>query len=62
MRIAFAFVLVCSSVLAAQGCHSSDPAPSPGAVSVNAPGVHVNVDNTQGVNVSAPGANVRVQQ
>jgi hypothetical protein len=49
------------SLLAVAGCRSSDPAPSAGGVSVNAPGVHVNVNDNQGVNVSAQATNVRVQ-
>jgi hypothetical protein len=55
-------LLVLSLVLlGAAGCRSNDPAPSPGGVSVNAPGVHVNVNDNQGVNVNAPGTNVHVQ-
>jgi hypothetical protein len=49
------------SFLMAAGCKSNDPPPSAGGVSVNAPGVHVNVYDNQGVSVNAPATNLRVQ-
>jgi hypothetical protein len=54
-------LMVCLGILGFAGCRHTDPPPPPGGVSVNVPGVHVNV-NDYGTTVAAPGTLVRVPQ
>jgi hypothetical protein len=53
----FMVSLVC---LVLAGCRSSEPPPPSPGVNVNAPGVHVQYSDDQGVRVQAPGVKVGV--
>ncbi len=53
--------MLCLAGLACPGCRHPDPPPPHGGVSINVPGVRVNV-NDYGTSVDAPGTRVRVPQ